>query len=213
MQEKLDHTKAHYQTLLNETQELQQKLNDGQKTLKQISEERMQAVNKDPKPEELETNMEVDPLPAALESFVGNLGVSLSAEQKSQLHGLLKRPSSGTADLSKRRKTDGLGLDIPVPLDDFDWGHDFDHAHFTARASDVFIHDGSQQRARFDIHGVAGDMQPTGDLSSSSTQGLFVAEGMSNMMRLISRTTRTPVPMLTFATSARLLRNMVAGLA
>lgn len=66
----------------------------------------MQAVNKDPKPGELETSMEVDPLPAALETFVANLGVSFSDEQKSQLHGLLKRPSTGAADLNKRRKTD-----------------------------------------------------------------------------------------------------------
>ena len=75
LQEKLGHTKAHYQTLLTEMQELQQKLNEGQKTLKQISEDYTQAVNKDPKPEELETTMEVDPLPAALETFAANLGL------------------------------------------------------------------------------------------------------------------------------------------
>ena len=112
LQEKLDLTKAQYQSLLSEMQELQQKLNDGQKTLKQLSEEYMQAVNKDPKPEELETNMD-DPLPAALENFVATLGVSLSAEQKSQLHGLLKRPSSGIDDLSKRRETEGNNLASP----------------------------------------------------------------------------------------------------
>ena len=32
------------------------------------------------------------------------------------------------------------GLNIPVPLDDFDWGHDSDHEHLSARALDVFIH-------------------------------------------------------------------------
>ena len=50
-------------------QELQQKLNDGQQTLKLLSEEYMKAVNKDPQPPELETNMEIDPLPAAVETF------------------------------------------------------------------------------------------------------------------------------------------------
>lgn len=65
LQEKLDHTKAQYQTLLLEMQELQQKLHDGQKTSKQTS----QGVNKDPQPEELDPAMEVDPLPAALETF------------------------------------------------------------------------------------------------------------------------------------------------
>lgn len=65
LQERLDTTKAQYQTLLNEMQELQQKLNAGQKTLKQTSEECTQAVNKDPAPSELENSMEVEPLPAA----------------------------------------------------------------------------------------------------------------------------------------------------
>ena len=87
-------------------QELQQKFTDGQKTLKDTSEEYMKAVNKDPKPEELDSSMEVDPIPAAVETFVANLGVALTDEQKTHLHGLLKRPGAGNADLSKRRKTE-----------------------------------------------------------------------------------------------------------
>ena len=113
LQEKLDQTKAQYQSLLNEMQELQQKLTEGQQALKLLSEEDMKAVNKDPQPPELERSMEVDPLPAALETFVANLGVSLSDEQKTQVHVLLKRPNDTNVDLSKRRKTEGLGPATP----------------------------------------------------------------------------------------------------
>lgn len=113
LQEKLDQTKAQYQTMLTEMQERQQKLNEGQQALKMLSEEYMKAVNKDPQPPELERSMEVDPLPAALETFVASLGVSLSDEQKTQLHGLLKRPNDNNVDLSKRRKTDSLGPATP----------------------------------------------------------------------------------------------------
>ena len=68
-----------------------------------------------PKPDELDPSMDVDPLPAALETFVTNLGVSLSDEQKSQLRGLLKRPSSGSDDLTKRQKTDFFSLQEKSP--------------------------------------------------------------------------------------------------
>ena len=44
LQEKLDQTKAQYQTLLHEMQELQQKLTDGQQALKLISEDYMTAA-------------------------------------------------------------------------------------------------------------------------------------------------------------------------
>ena len=84
LQEKLDHTKAHYQTLLSEMQELQQKLNEGQKTLKQVSEESRIPSQKSLKPPWRSI------LPAAL----------------------LKRPS-GTEDLTKRRKTDALSNGTP----------------------------------------------------------------------------------------------------
>lgn len=49
---------------------------------------------------------------------------------------------------------------IPVPLDDFDWGHDFDHDVFAVRALDVSIHDGSQLQGSSWLQGVAGDMRP-----------------------------------------------------
>ena len=113
LQEKLDQTKAQYQTLLTEMQELQQKLNDGQQALKLLSEDYMKAVNKEPKPADLESSMDVDPLPAAVETFVANLGVSLSDEQKTQLRGLLKRPNDTDGDLSKRRKTDSPATATP----------------------------------------------------------------------------------------------------
>ena len=113
LQEKLDQTKAQYQTLLHEMQELQQKLNDGQQALKLLSEDYMKAVNNELKPADLDSSMEVDPLPAAVETFVANLGVSLPDEQKTQLHGLLKRPNDTDGDLSKRRKTDSPALTPP----------------------------------------------------------------------------------------------------
>lgn len=52
-QDKLDQTKAQYQNLLTEMQELQHKLSEWQKTLKQTS--------GDPKPEDLDSSMQVDP--------------------------------------------------------------------------------------------------------------------------------------------------------
>ena len=94
-------------------QELQQKLNDGQQALKLLSEDYTKAVNKETKPADLESSMDVDPLPAAVETFVANLGVSLSDEQKTQLHGLLKRPNDTDGDLSKRRKTDSPATATP----------------------------------------------------------------------------------------------------
>ena len=62
LQEKLDQTKAQYQTLLTEMQELQQKLNDGQQTLKLLSEDYMKAVNKETKPADLESSMDLQQL-------------------------------------------------------------------------------------------------------------------------------------------------------
>ena len=82
LQEKLDQTKLQYQTLLQEMQDLQQKLNDGQQALKLLSEDYMKAVNKETKQADLDSGMDIDTLPAAVETFVANLGVSLSDEQK-----------------------------------------------------------------------------------------------------------------------------------
>ena len=113
LQEKLDQTKLQYQTLLQEMQDLQQKLNDGQQALKLLSEDYMKAVNKETKQADLDSGMDIDTLPAAVETFVANLGVSLSDEQKTQLHGLLKRPNDTDGDLSKRRKTDSPAKATP----------------------------------------------------------------------------------------------------
>ena len=117
LQEKLDQTKLQYQTLLQEMQDLQQKLNDGQQALKLLSEDYMKAVNKETKQADLDSGMDIDTLPAAVETFVANLGVSLSDEQKTQLHGLLKRPNDTDGDLSKRRKTDSPAKTAPPGSD------------------------------------------------------------------------------------------------
>ena len=117
LQEKLDQTKLQYQTLLQEMQDLQQKLNEGQQALKLLSEDYMKAVNKETKQADLDSGMDIDTLPAAVETFVANLGVSLSDEQKTQLHGLLKRPNDTDGDLSKRRKTDSPAKTAPPGSD------------------------------------------------------------------------------------------------
>ena len=46
------------------------------------------------------------PIPMAVETFVSSLGVDLTDDQRSQLHGLLKRPSIDEDERSKRRKTE-----------------------------------------------------------------------------------------------------------
>ena len=88
----------------------QTKLTEGQKKLKTLSEQYTQAVNKTPPPAELESGDPELPIPMAVETFVASLGVELTAEQRTQLHGLLKRPSPEPEDPSKRRKTDA-----PIP--------------------------------------------------------------------------------------------------
>ena len=42
----------------------------------------------------------------AVETFVTSLGIDLTDEQRSQLHGLLKRPVQEAEGPSKRRKTE-----------------------------------------------------------------------------------------------------------
>ena len=91
-------------------QDHQAKLTDGQKKLKTLSEQYMQAVNKTPPPAELELNDPELPIPMAVETFVTSLGIELTAEQRNQLHGLLKRPGTEVEDPSKRRKTDAPSL-------------------------------------------------------------------------------------------------------
>lgn len=43
----------------------------------------------------------------AVETFVSSLGIDLTEEQRTQLHGLLKRPKADEEEINKRRKTDG----------------------------------------------------------------------------------------------------------
>ena len=49
---------------------------------------------------------EPEQIPMAVESFVHSLGISLTEEQKSKLHGLLKRPNPDHDDPTRRRKTE-----------------------------------------------------------------------------------------------------------
>ena len=104
----LDQIKAQYATLLQDMQELQNKRTQGQQKLKTLSEDYMKAVNQSPPPTGLttETPGEMEQIPMAVESFVHSLGISLSDEQKSQLHGFLKRPNPDLEDPTTRRKTE-----------------------------------------------------------------------------------------------------------
>ena len=74
----------------------------------------MTAINQTPAPAELAGgNGEPEQIPMAVESFVHSLGISLTEEQKHQLHGLLKRPNQDPDDPTKRRKTDGIAPPPP----------------------------------------------------------------------------------------------------
>ena len=107
LQVKLDQTKSQYAAMLQDMQEHQARLTDGQQKLKTLSEKYMQAVNKTPLPEGLATAAEAElPIPMAVETFVNSLGVTLTEDQRSQLQGLLKRPGQDAEDPSKRRKTE-----------------------------------------------------------------------------------------------------------
>ena len=114
LQEKIDGVKAQYASLLTDMQDLQSKLADGQKALHQLSQDYMKAINQTPAPAELATGSgEPEQIPMAVQSFVHSLGISLTEEQKSQLHGLLKRPNLNPDDPTKRRKTDGIAAPPP----------------------------------------------------------------------------------------------------
>ena len=92
LQTKIDQVKSQYAALLSDMQELQSKLADGQMTLKNLSEDYMKAVNQTPAPEDLtKPKGEGEQIPMAVESFVHSLGIPLTEDQKTQLHGLLKR--------------------------------------------------------------------------------------------------------------------------
>ena len=77
--------------------DLQSKLTEGQQRLKTLSDQHMKVVNQTPMPEELEKDTK---------TFVSSLGIALTEEQRSQLHGLLKRPNADEDEINKRRKTD-----------------------------------------------------------------------------------------------------------
>ena len=67
----------------------------------------MKAVSQTPAPPELPAaTREAEHIPMAVKSFVHSLGISLTEEQKNQLHGLLKRPNQDQEDSMKRRKTE-----------------------------------------------------------------------------------------------------------
>ena len=105
LQAKLDAIKSQYAAMLQDMQELQTKLTGGQQKLKTLSEQYMKAVNQSPMPEELTKTAETElPIPIAVETFVSSLLIDLTDDQRSQLHGLLKRPSIDEDERRKRRK-------------------------------------------------------------------------------------------------------------
>ena len=125
LQTKLDQTKSQYASVLQDMQEHQARLNERQQQLKSLSEQYTQAVNKTPMPVALGPQEDPElPIPMAVETFVTSLGLTLTEEQRSQLHGLLKRPGQDADEASKRRKTESTpgfqGLQAPAPLAEFE---------------------------------------------------------------------------------------------
>ena len=104
LQTRLDQVKSQYASMLQDMQEHQTKLTEGQKKLKTLSEQYTQAVNKTPPPAELECGDPELPIPMAVETFVTSLGIELAAEQRTQLHGLLKRPNPEQDDPRRSAK-------------------------------------------------------------------------------------------------------------
>ena len=106
LQTRLGQIKSQYASMLQDMQEHQTKLTEGQQKLKTLSEQYTQAVTKTPKPDELGPQQDQElPIAMAVETFVTSLGIALTEEQRTQLHGLLKRPVQEAEDPSKRRKT------------------------------------------------------------------------------------------------------------
>ena len=111
LQQKIDNTKKHYQELLDEMKSLQSKLEQEQASLNTISTAYLTKVSSSQAEmplQPLETGMD-DSVPAAVAGFINTLGVSLTQEQKDQLHVMLKRPSVAaevTDEEAKRRKTE-----------------------------------------------------------------------------------------------------------
>ena len=107
LQTKLDQVKSQYASMLQDMQDLQSKLNEGQQRLKALSDQYMKVTTQTPPPTGLEPDDTKDlPIPMAVETFVSSLGVDLTDEQRTQLHGLLKRPKADEEEINKRRKTD-----------------------------------------------------------------------------------------------------------
>ena len=100
--------------MLQDMQDLQTRLTDGQQRLKLLSDQYMK-VTQTPMPAGLEPedNKEL-PIPMAVEIFVNSLGLTLTEEQRSQLHGLLKRPGQEADEASKRRKTESTASPVPA---------------------------------------------------------------------------------------------------
>ena len=107
LQQKIDSTKKHYQELLEEMKQLQQKLE--QASLNATSAAYMSKVKEEHPPGSyvLDTEMK-DSVPDAVAGFITTLGVSLTPEQKEQLQLMLKRPQSAVEisdEEAKRRRT------------------------------------------------------------------------------------------------------------
>ena len=74
LQVKLGQAKSQYAAMLQDMQDIQTKLNEGQQKLKQLSDKYMAAVNQAPKPEELNQEPAApEPIPMAVEYFVASL--------------------------------------------------------------------------------------------------------------------------------------------
>ena len=110
LQSRLDQIKSQYAAMLQDMQDLQTRLSEGQTKLKQLSDQYMK-VTQTPMPEGLEGENTKDlPIPMAVETFVTSLGIDLTEDQRTQLHGLLKRPPADDEDIHKRRKTDSTPI-------------------------------------------------------------------------------------------------------
>ena len=70
LQTRLDQVKSQYASMLQDMQEHQAKLTEGQQKLKTLSEQYVQVVNKTPPPTDLELNDPELPIPMAVETFL-----------------------------------------------------------------------------------------------------------------------------------------------
>ena len=82
LQTKLDQIKSQYAAMLQDMQELQTRLTEGQQRLKQLSDQYMK-VTQTPLPTGLEPEDTKDlPIPMAVETFVTSLGIGLTDDQQ-----------------------------------------------------------------------------------------------------------------------------------